>query len=188
MTIMRSLARVVLALPLLGAASCGGTTSSPAEPEQPAATPAKAEGPAPAEPVASADPPAATAQPAAAAPAAKDPKASELIGRPIEEPAPGADDPKKAERDAQLSAAVAMKSGHGKCIKKVREKRPDFKPVRYEVVVTIKPNGAVAKVEADKAKSDVSDPSFVPCVVGKLKEATFPAPGREVTARLLYPD
>jgi ABC-type transport system substrate-binding protein len=170
-----------LALLSSAAAACGGSPSSAANPAE--AQPSAAE--------TSASPAASSPTPATGAPASSataDGKSTELIGKPIQEPTPGADDPKKLERDAQLGASVAMKSGHGKCIKTAHEKHPDFKPNHYEITVTIKADGTVAKVDVDKAKSDVSDPKFLPCVVSKLKEATFTAPGREVSARLVYPE
>jgi hypothetical protein len=164
------------------AAACGGSSTGPANPsEAPSATPSEAA-------VAPETAPSTAPTATAAASGAPDAKSGELIGKPIQEPAPGADDPKKMERDAQLSASVAMKSGHGKCVKASHEKHPDFKPNHYEITVTIKADGTVAKVDVDKAKSDVSDPKFLPCVAAKLKESTFTAPGREVTARLIYPD
>lgn len=163
-------------------AACGGSGGAvgPAAPEPAAPTAAPSAMP-------SAEP---SGSPAAAAPAASSGPAAtgELIGQAIQEPSPASADPKRPDADAQLAAAMLMKAGHKKCLKASREKTPDFKPVHYEIVVTLKADGSVLKVEPDKSKIDVADPAFVACVAKKLKGGSYPAPKREVTARLIYPD
>jgi hypothetical protein len=94
----------------------------------------------------------------------------------------------KTEQDAQLAAAVHLKSGHKECLTAARAKKPGWKPTHYEIVLTLAADGAIRKVSVDKAKTDVSDPAFMPCITKRLQGGTYPPPGREVTARLIYPD
>ena len=160
----------------LALAACGGApTAAPVPPAAGSSAPAA---------IATTEAPA----PSAAPSATSGPAGGELIGQPIHDAPPAGGDAKKAEGDAQLAAVVLMKSGHKECLKVAREKKPDWKPVHYEVVLTLKADGHPLKVEADKAKTDVSDPAFMPCVLKKLQGGTYPAPGREVTARLIYPE
>lgn len=162
--------------------ACGAPGAAPVEPDPAAIS-------APPAPPASAEP---SPVPGAGAPAPDSGPAAtgELIGQAIEDKPTPAADAKNAERDAQLAAAVLMKSGHKECLKGAREKakKPDWKPVHYEIVLTLRSDGGVLKVDADKTKTESSEPDFVPCVVKKLRAGSFPAPGREVTARLIYPD
>ncbi len=161
-------------------AGCGGSGAAPGPAAPEPAAPSAASSTPSAEP---------SGSPSAGPAASSGPAATgELIGQAIQEPSPASADPKRPDADAQLAAAMLMKTGHKECLKASREKSPDFKPVHYEIVVTLKADGSVLKVEPDKAKIEVADPAFVACVAKKLKGGTYPAPKREVTARLIYPD
>jgi hypothetical protein len=93
----------------------------------------------------------------------------------------------KEATDLKVAKAVQERSGHRQCLMASLEKSPGFKPKKYEIVVSVKADGSVKKVDVDKKRSDVSAPDFLPCVVKQLQSATFPAPGRDITARVIYP-
>ncbi len=91
----------------------------------------------------------------------------------------------KETADTKVASAVREKGGHKKCLMSVLDGHPGWKP-KYELVVHLLADGHVKKVVVDKKKSDTSVPEFFTCLVKQLEGETFPAPGREVSARLSY--
>lgn len=87
----------------------------------------------------------------------------------------------------RVAQAVQERSGHRDCLMRTLEKRPGFKPKKYELVVSLRADGTVKKVEVDKKKTEVAAPEFLRCLVQQLEASTFPAPGRDINARVVYP-
>src|SRR4029453_16237393 len=73
-------------------------------------------------------------------------------------------DSRREDRDSD------MKKVHQKCFKKTGAKHPKLEVKSLEPPVSIRADGSVAKVDVDKSKTDVSDPSFMQCLVGRLKQ------------------
>ncbi|MFO0677522.1 MAG: hypothetical protein U0169_13385 [Polyangiaceae bacterium] len=179
---------LAVAVPL-AAAACGGPT-----------TPAKGSdegiGPAPSSTVDRAAPTLATPEATGSAvpprgSASPAPSASPVASQAAAPPAPSSsavsDEAAKEALDLKVASAVREKGGHKKCLDQALDKHPGWKPKKYDLGITIDAQGRVKKVVVDKKKSDTSVPEFLACLVKQLEGETFPAPGREITARLTFP-
>lgn len=102
----------------------------------------------------------------------------------IEREPPPEDEEEKPRRDDRDGL---MKAEHRKCFREYR-KNKGFKLKSYDILVTIRPDGTVAKVEPDESKTEVSDQKFMKCLAGKLKAMKFEPPRRELKAHLIYPE